>query len=522
MIAPTKAQKLGGLLLLLLAAALLPALWNGFAWDDLNNLVISPRLHHWSAAFEVFRRPAMWSAELPQQGLGTYRPLALASFVLDHQMWGMNPAGYHLTSLVLHLLAQLAVFALLCRLTGSQRQAFALALLCGLHPTVVEAAVWINGRSELFALLFGAAAMLTAGRKARGLRSLAIGLLLLLAMLGKETGVVFVPLVLLVAARDPTGTGPGLAIRRALPAALGAAGAVAAYALLRHHALDGGTALSSDRWLTLLAALPAVWVHSLEAAIFPLDRSIGLVGPWLRALSTVERVADVVAVSALLALGGLYARRGKFLVVLGLSWWLMALFPVAALALLDWPGFSRWLYVGMPGLALAIHGGIAVHLSSRRRTAAWALAIAALVLQTERTIPVWRNDLRLFTTMVDEQPEQPWPLQQLGVALLNAGRPEEAASCLERALALGARADEVGLYLAVTRAQTGHCDEAVRLAQAHRSVLAQPGLFSLAAGRCYEGRGEHALALHFYRDCAVAQERCAAALSSLSARSRGD
>src|SRR6185436_11739611 len=116
-------------------------------------------LHHWHAVADVFQHHAMWSAKAPETAVATYRPLALASLAVDYQLWGLHPAGFHLTSVVLHILATLALFALMRRLVGSNRAAAALALLFALHPANAEAVAWINGRSEVLALGGGALAV---------------------------------------------------------------------------------------------------------------------------------------------------------------------------------------------------------------------------------------------------------------------------------------------------------------------------------------------------------------------------
>src|ERR1700759_2665835 len=98
------------LLALAVAAAWAPALRGDFVWDDQHDIVHSDRLHHPRAMLDVFRHHAMWSAEQPETIVATYRPLALATLALDYQLWGLRPAGYHATSIFLHVLATLALF----------------------------------------------------------------------------------------------------------------------------------------------------------------------------------------------------------------------------------------------------------------------------------------------------------------------------------------------------------------------------------------------------------------------------
>lgn len=111
----------------------LPALWCGFVWDDLTVIVGSDRLRSWGAIIEVFRHPAMWSAGFETGAIGTFRPIALASVVVDIQLFGENPTGFHLTSLILHAFTVVLVFMLFKRWVSPNR-AFALALLFRYSP----------------------------------------------------------------------------------------------------------------------------------------------------------------------------------------------------------------------------------------------------------------------------------------------------------------------------------------------------------------------------------------------------
>src|SRR5262249_33988433 len=154
----------------------------------------------------------MWSAKLPQVAVGTFRPLALASLVVDWHLWHGHAWGFHLTSIVLHALTTVLLFLFFEAIfssgtgTGTWRRAGALALIVAFHPANVEAAVWINGRSELWALLGGAGALvaLTRGKAGSAAQAALVGCSLLVSLCGKETGIIFVPLtlVLMCARRD--------------------------------------------------------------------------------------------------------------------------------------------------------------------------------------------------------------------------------------------------------------------------------------------------------------------------------
>jgi hypothetical protein len=89
--------------------------------------------------------------------LGHYVPITWLSFALDHAVWGLRPAGYHLTNVLLHAVnaALVSVLAadLLRRATGwpdpiCRLGAAVSALFGGLHPLRVEAVSWVTGRRD--------------------------------------------------------------------------------------------------------------------------------------------------------------------------------------------------------------------------------------------------------------------------------------------------------------------------------------------------------------------------------------
>ena len=364
-------------LFVLAVATFLPALSHGFVWDDVNNLVLSDRLRHWSSLGEVFRQPAMWSAGLPVGQVGTYRPLALASFVIDHQLGGGHAWMFHLTSVLLHGLAAVLLFRVFTRLLGAgpagtaNRAAWALAAIWAVHPAAVEAVAWINGRSELFALLFGSCALLAAlppgGGPPGDLRRLGVFAGLLLAALGKETGLVFVPLMLLLVAGQGDATRP---LWRRIPAGLwlSAGAATFAYLGMRSHALATAALPAASDLPRVVVGIPALWMRALQAALLPVDRAPISVGRWIRGLSVVELLVYLLACLLLAAAATWLWRRGRQLVGVGLAWWAMALLPASLVVVSTWPGLMRWLYLALPGLLLAGQQLLAGRLPARIAT----------------------------------------------------------------------------------------------------------------------------------------------------------
>jgi protein O-mannosyl-transferase len=183
------------LLLLLLIPALAHAATLGFDFVFDDNLVVleDPLIVGPLDLQAVFRS----EVRVANVSLGYYRPLITLSYRADRALWGLNPAGYHLSNLLWHLLATLLVYLVASRTTGRPMAAWIAAALFALLPAHAEAVGWIQGRVDLVSgsLVLGALLALLhareAGRRAAPGFSALAGLAFLLALLAKESAAVF-------------------------------------------------------------------------------------------------------------------------------------------------------------------------------------------------------------------------------------------------------------------------------------------------------------------------------------------
>ena len=90
-----------------------------------------------------------------------YRPLNTWSLLVDRTVWGTNPAGYHLTNLLLHMLAALGLAVASRRLGLSAIASSVVAVIWAASPFTEEAAIWVSARFQDF-LMIGWAAMIAA------------------------------------------------------------------------------------------------------------------------------------------------------------------------------------------------------------------------------------------------------------------------------------------------------------------------------------------------------------------------
>src|SRR5712692_7072915 len=194
------------LIALVTFTAFLPTLQNEFVgWDDATNFLDNP--HYRGLAWTHIRW--MWTTHL-----GHYIPLTWMTLGLDYLLWGMNPFGYHLTSLLLHAANAVVFFVVVRRILtlalpnpSARGPALAVsagfaALVFAIHPLRVESVAWVTERRDVLSGLFYLLAILVylraceRGERGRGWYWLSVAVFIC-ALLSKSM-VVNLPVVLLI------------------------------------------------------------------------------------------------------------------------------------------------------------------------------------------------------------------------------------------------------------------------------------------------------------------------------------
>lgn len=143
------------LLGLITLLAYLPALHNGFVnYDDETYVTKNPMVQSgltWAGiqwAFTTFH-------------FSNWHPLTWISYMVDCQLFRLNPAGHHLGNLLLHATNTSLLFVLLWRLTGRLGASAFVAALFAWHPLHVESVAWISERKDVLSMFFGLLALLS-------------------------------------------------------------------------------------------------------------------------------------------------------------------------------------------------------------------------------------------------------------------------------------------------------------------------------------------------------------------------
>ena len=414
-------------LTLLTLVAYLPALDNGFVgYDDRVYVTENPTVQAGVTAAGL-----RWAATAVVGA--NWHPLTLLSHMVDCQLFGLNPRGHHLTSVVLHLAAVLLLFEVLRRMTGAALRSATVAALFAVHPTHVESVAWVAERKDV---LCGCFWMLTlaaylgyvrrrqAGGRG-GLRYLGVAGAFTLALLAKPMAV-SLPFVLLLLDVWPLarlrleggGNEPGLApgapgtptrsrlatvrflVAEKLP--LVALAAAASAVALRTQATPLASSAAARLGLRVENALTS-YVAYLGKTLFPARLAVfypfpAEIAPW-KAIAAAALLAGL-TVAAVLA-----ARRAPYLAV-GWLWYLGTLAPVIGVVQVGMQGMAdRYTYLPSIGLYLAAVWRGADLLRRRRPAARWlapaaaaglALALGLLAAATRVQAATWRDPVTLF------------------------------------------------------------------------------------------------------------------------------
>ena len=419
----------------------IPALWNGFAMDDLYIIVWNPLVHSIQGVWGAFTGP-YWPPDLGGQ---MYRPLPLASFAVD---WAIvrHPALFHATNLLWHAGAAVAVTALALRapsLDGRGDQVVrATALVAGLifavHPVHIEAVANVVGLGELMAATGVCLAVYAAVVRQNVWWS---GLALLLGLLSKENAVVAPGLIIWAwVAR----IGPRPTQRRilAFAASWGLIGGayVAVRGIVLHpyarlHAIAPvflGESGFAGR-LTALAALGDVFrllalPLKLRADYSPNERTI------VHSLLD-GRVAIGFACLALwLVLLVMVWRRGRRVEAFGLGWIAIAFLPVSNLLFSTGVLLAeRTLYLPSVGLALAAGAAVARFPVARLRVVVAVLVLLGSVRSALR-VPVWHDDFSVTQSILEDSPDSYRGPARMAAIYQSHRQPERALAALRIAV----------------------------------------------------------------------------------------
>src|SRR6058998_97765 len=502
------------LIALVTFAAFLPTLQNQFVtWDDSKNFL--ENAHYRGLAWSQLRW--MWTTHQ-----GHYIPLTWMTLGLDYLLWGMNPFGYHLTSLLLHAANAVAFFFVVRRilkraLPSPSERGHALAVSAGfaalvfaIHPLRVESVAWVTERRDVLSGLFYLSAILiylrACEREERGRGWYWLSVAVFGCALLSKSMVVNLPVVLVILDVYPLRRLGGAVGWWSAPARrvyvekipfvllAAAASAVAAIAQSSVHAALSLAQLSVPGRLAISAYGVSFYLWKMVAPVnlSPLYELPPTVNPW--APPFLLSYGVVVAITAIVLafrrpLPGLLAAWVAYIVVL---------LPVLGI-FQSGPQIAadRYTYLASLGWAILVSAGVLSHW--RRRpflfTGLAACVLFGLVILTWNQVQVWRDSEKLWTHALATYPKSSIAENNLGNVRADQSKLAEAIEHYRQALDINPEHASAHYNLGNVLAQQGklaeaseHHRQALRLkpdyADAHNNlgnVLAQQGMLAEAS-----------------------------------------
>ncbi|MED5330549.1 MAG: hypothetical protein VX916_04595 [Planctomycetota bacterium] len=413
-----------------------------FVYDD-HRFVVSNDALDTLTVEEAFLRPGTQTIDADRD---VYRPLRALSHAFDVSRWGREPFGFHLHSILLHLLTVLLAFEVLTRLRlpGGHVPPLAGAMALAIHPLGVEVVGWISSRGDQYALFFGLAALglaipSPANPRPTHWRSIAAGILVLLACLGKESALA-TPLIFAAHSRFL-----GLKNRKMLIALI--AGAILSLGL-RQWALHGASPIqTTPHGGTILTQVGWAFFGMGQAVQhFFLPVSLSIEYPqaeWARGLSPWLKPSTLMCFASIMALTYVMVRKKVPPWAFLLTWAFLAYLPTSSLLVTlrslvaDRYAFPTLLPLG------ALFGLIIAQRVPRYATlAVLLLALFTIPLTVNRTT-VFATDESLWLDALDTAPQSP----RVHIGLANATEdPASIGIHLRRAVDMAARGSKQEPY----------------------------------------------------------------------------
>jgi tetratricopeptide (TPR) repeat protein len=387
-----------------------------------------------------------------------WHPLTWLSYMLDCQLFGLDPGMHHLSNLLLHMANSILLFLVFRRMTGALWCSAFVAALFALHPLHVESVAWVSQRKDTLSTFFW---MLTMWSyvwyvERPGVNRYLLVLLFFILGLMAKPMLVTLPFVLLLLdywpfGRFQLGQSNGFISNLSNPQKRSVAlrlvwekiplfviaGASSIVAVLAQQ--SGGAIGSLDKYPVSLRIANALvsYVSYIGKMIWP--HHLALPYPHPGAIPSWQVVGAGLLLVCVSVLVVLWARKYPYLAV-GWLWYLGTLVPVSGLVQVGSHAMGdRYTYVPLIGLFVVIAWGVSDLLPRwryRNVVLAVSTGIVLSVLMTKSWVQIryWQNTMTLFKHTLSVTANNVKAHNNLGIALLRQGRLDEAFAHFAEAL----------------------------------------------------------------------------------------
>jgi len=436
---------------------------------------------------------------------GNWHPVTWLSLMLDSELYGDWPGGFHLTNLLLHIANTVLLFVLLRIMTGALWRSAFVAALFAVHPLHVESVAWVAERKDVLSTFFGLLTLLAYARYAttpdtqesirRKYYFIALALFAL-ALMSKPM-LVTLPFVMLLldywplhrvkldkggqlditpksdserTASQPAAPGLHVQLVKLVFEKVPFFALTLLICIVTVLAQRQTDALASPRLIPItnrLAQMPVSYVRYLGKTFWPANLAVfypyKLIGwdsptPYITAL--VLLAMSVVALAR--------ARRWPYLLT-GWFWFIGTLVPVIGLVQVGRQSIAdRYTYIPLIGVFLVAAWWLARlvpgrHLLRHAVAAGCAAVVVASSFATRHQLRYWQNSKLLFQHALSVTKLNDVAHNNLGAALMAEGDIEGAQRNFEAALRINPEHREARMNLGFIMVQNGEVEEGLSL-----------------------------------------------------------
>lgn len=369
-----------------------------------------------------------------------YRPVFLVDFILESRLFGVNPAGYHFTNLLFHIISVILLFLFLKRIKIPPIDAFLLALLFAVLPVLTQAVAWIPGRNDMLLMIFFLSSfiLLLKYLEKPGYFILAIHFLLIVtALFTKETAII-IPVIM-----------GGFSLffvksgwRRLVWPVASWVGAIAIWLLVR------STATLEKNWISPSEMLQAgmdrmgVVLQYLGKIFFPVNLTVFPIA------EDITLAWGILALIGLIALVVISKSYTKPLTYLGLFWFIVFLIPVLIVPKsLNDQVFEHRLYLPVIGILLILSQAFPFNntLNTKAKTALISVIALVFAIQCIVRTAYFNDPVTFWTHAVKGSPHSAYAKTLLGTKVED---PAEREKLFREARAIEPSLKNLNYYLA--------------------------------------------------------------------------
>ncbi|MFC1631248.1 tetratricopeptide repeat protein [Candidatus Omnitrophota bacterium] len=495
------------ILLVLISCAIFANTFNNaFMWDD-NSLILENRyikqLKHLPYLFSLH----YWRYHHPGTK-GLYRPITTVSFALDYSLWRVNPFGYHLSNLILHIINVLLIYFLVVRLSGKAAEGLLsipllTALFFATHPIHTESVTWIKNRADLLALLFFLSALLLFINSIRKVKlatllySLSVcAFALALSAKVAAISLPFILLLYIVCFLSPAD------YKKALLKTIPFFAVIGLYLIYKFSLSGSGASSASASSLTvsthILVIIKTIGYY-FKLLLLPLNLNAERILAVPKSPFTAPVAFSIAAISVVLTLVIKTFKTNK-LVCFGLLWILISLGPFSNIIYLSSrPIAEQRLYIPSLGFCLLLALALK-RLSNAKLTAIITLCLLSFYSTT--TIirnRDWRDSVTFWTKTAEASSQSARAHNNLGKALSTSGQPQQAIREYRQAIAIEPNNAKAHNNLAVALDGLKRREEALALYQKATTLdnTYESAYYNL--GNLYYKMGKYAQAIPAYQ-----------------------